>query len=403
MSGNAAKLAAGITARRDEVEKWLAIELAKQRVPFYCSVDLRVSDHKITPVDTNLFPGGFNNLSAEVSPGAAKAAAHVLTSQWSAAKKIAIVTERHTRNPYYVAHLIKLRQLVTAAGAEVRLAFFDGEPQTLESHHQSVEVGTLTRDGDRVSIDGFEPDLIVLNHDQTAGTPAIIENLAQSITPPPQAGWAYRRKSAHFMQYSRVVGRFATDFGIDPWQLEAYFNVCMRVDISRNIGLDCLARATEETLADIKANHGRMAISEKPFVALKADAGTYGMGVLMVDDPQAVHTLNRRQRQNLSVIKEGVTVTDILIQEGVPTSDRIEGLVAEPVIYMIGTEVVGGFWRLNESKKERDNLNSRGMLFWPFTGNPVDKDRSFAMSVVARLALLATTRELAGELAQTCC
>lgn len=400
--GGVAALVATIAGRQAAIEEWLAAELAKQQLPFYCSVDLRLSDHKIAPVDTNLFPGGFNNLAADLAARAAAAAKGILTSQWPKAQRLAIVTERHTRNPYYVAHLIKLRELAEAAGAEVRLAFFDGTPQTLQSHHQSIEVGALERIGDKVAIDGFEPDLIILNHDQTAGTPAIIEGLAQPITPPPHAGWAHRRKSAHFLQYDRVVGRFAADFALDPWQLAAYFNICMRVDVSRNIGLDCLARAIDETLADIRANHKRMAISEKPFVALKADAGTYGMGVLMVDDPAAVHGLNRRQRQNLSVIKEGVAVTDILIQEGVPTTDRIEGLVAEPVLYMVGAEVVGGFWRLNQQKAERDNLNSRGMLFWPFAAEPVATERSYAMTVVARLALLATTRELAGELARTC-
>ena len=35
----------------------------KVLVPLYTSVDLRVSDYKIAPVDTNVFPAGFNNLS----------------------------------------------------------------------------------------------------------------------------------------------------------------------------------------------------------------------------------------------------------------------------------------------------------------------------------------------------
>lgn len=42
------------------IEHWFRNEWQKNAVPFYCSVDLRNSGFKLAPVDTNLFPGGFN-------------------------------------------------------------------------------------------------------------------------------------------------------------------------------------------------------------------------------------------------------------------------------------------------------------------------------------------------------
>lgn len=400
MTGPVAELQGELGSRQGEIEEWVDAELSKQSLPFYCSVDIRACAHKAAPVDTNLFPGGFNNLSQEARERGAKAAARLLGERWPEARRVLVLTERHTRNPYYANHLAALSDVIEGAGAEVRLAFLEGKAERLSGHHREVEVGELGRDGDELRCGKFVPDLVVLNHDQTAGTPSTLRGVAQPVVPPPEVGWATRRKSAHFFQYERVAARFGRAFGVDPWLLTPYFNVCNKVDVSKNIGLDCLAQAVDETLDDIRSNYARLGVRETPFVALKADAGTHGTGVVMVESAEEARSLNRRQRSNLSVLKEGVASTDVLIQEGVPTADRVEGLVAEPVVYMVGREVVGGFWRLNQQKGERDNLNSRGMLFWPMGGGPAgDPARARLLAVVARLALLATTRELAGEIA----
>ena len=47
------------------IEHWLRSQWQVHETPFYCSVDLRNSGFKLAPVDTNLFPGGFNNLNPE--------------------------------------------------------------------------------------------------------------------------------------------------------------------------------------------------------------------------------------------------------------------------------------------------------------------------------------------------
>lgn len=393
------EIGAKLGAHREQVESWLATEFAKQTVPFYVSVDLRVSTQKIAPVDANLFPGGFNNLAPDCHAGAAEAARKILQAQWPQVTKIAIAVERLTRNPYYATHLQVLQEILHAAGVEVKLAFLDGEPATLTSAGGDVAVGVLERRGETVALANWQPDLVLLNHDQTSGVPAVLAGSTTPVTPPLEAGWSTRRKSAHFFQYERVVSRFARAINFDAWLLQAYFNVCNRVDVSQSIGLGCLELAVAETLADITDNYARVGSSDKPFVALKADAGTYGMGVVMLEDAAATQHLNRKQRKNLSVIKDGASVRDILIQEGVASSQQINGLVAEPVYYMIGTQVVGGFWRLNDSHGPRDNLNAKGMSFAPINAGDISAELAYAHEVVARLALLATARELAGDLA----
>ncbi len=45
------------------IEAWFRSAWRETHAPFYASVDLRNAGYKIAPVDTNLFPAGFNNLN----------------------------------------------------------------------------------------------------------------------------------------------------------------------------------------------------------------------------------------------------------------------------------------------------------------------------------------------------
>ena len=56
------------------IEHWFRSEWQEHTPPFYSSVDLRNSGFKLAPVDTNLFPGGFNNLNPQFLPLAVQAA-----------------------------------------------------------------------------------------------------------------------------------------------------------------------------------------------------------------------------------------------------------------------------------------------------------------------------------------
>ena len=51
-----------------QIEQWLRAQWQEHTPPFYSSCDLRNSGFKLAPVDTNLFPGGFNNLNAAFLP-----------------------------------------------------------------------------------------------------------------------------------------------------------------------------------------------------------------------------------------------------------------------------------------------------------------------------------------------
>ena len=152
-----------------------------------------------------------------------------------------------------------------------------------------------------------------------------------------------------------------------------------------------------------------MALIIEPFVVVKSDAGTYGMGVMMVKSAEEIESLNRKQRTKMASSKEGLVVENVLVQEGVYTFETIgaENAVAEPVVYMIDRFVVGGFYRVHTGRGENENLNAPGMHFEPLafaqsctTPNKqetpdAEPNRFYAYGVIARLALLAAAREIA--------
>ena len=390
-----------------EVEAKLRAEFARTPPPFYCSCDLRNNGQKIAPVDTNLFPGGFNNLPPQSGPLTAEAVKRQIAEWCPLAKRALLIPENHTRNIPYLDNVAALKRALESAGIETRIARLDAAATLCASDGTPLEMAKAERKDGRLVVGDFIPCAVILNNDLSAGVPDILRDLEIPTLPDVAMGWATRRKSAHFHHYDRAAEEFAQMLGTDPWLLRAEFSVCGKIDFGKREGLECLAAAVEETLSQIRAKYREHGVEDEPFVVLKADAGTYGMGVLTVRAAEEVFNLNRRQRQSMTVGKEGGRIRDILIQEGVRTIDSAplngaEG-AAEPVVYMMGDSVVGGFYRVNAERGRDENLNRGGMSFMPL---PFDTAcapprpggekgaRLYVYGVVARLALLAAAREI---------
>jgi glutamate--cysteine ligase len=304
-------------------------------------------------------------------------------------------------------------RILRQSGVEVRVGSLSDEvkqatPIALPNGDELV-LEALVRTGDRLGVAGFDPCIVLLNNDLSAGIPPILRGLDpdQVLVPPLQAGWAIRRKSNHFAAYDRVAGDFAQLINIDPWLINPLFGRCGEVNFHERAGEECVASNVEFVLERMREKYREHGIDEKPYVVVKADAGTYGMGVMTVHDPEQVRGLNRKQRNKMAVVKEGLPVTEVIIQEGVPTHEVVDGAAAEPVVYMIDRAVVGGFYRVHTERGRDENLNAVGMHFVPlaFAGSCSLPDcrakaagsapnRFYAYGVIARLALLAASIEL---------
>ncbi|QWE24574.1 glutamate--cysteine ligase [Polynucleobacter sp. AP-Elch-400A-B2] len=396
------------------IERWFRLEWQEHTPPFYCSVDLRNAGFKLAPVDTNLFPGGFNNLSPQMLPLAVQAAMAAIEKICPEAKNLLLIPERHTRNTFYLQNIARLSSILRQAGLNVRLGTLSDEikkPTWIDlPDGNRLLMEPLSRLGlkkQRLGLKDFDPCSILLNNDLSAGIPPILENLhEQYLLPGLHAGWHVRRKSKHFAAYDEVAKKFAKVVDIDPWMINPYFASCSDVNFHERKGEEELQAAVEKVLKKTAKKYREYGIKEKPYVVVKADAGTYGMGIMVVNDPSQLKDLNRKDRNKMSVVKEGLEVSDVLIQEGVYTFEKVNEAVAEPVVYMIDRYVIGGFYRVHTDRGPDENLNAPGMHFVPlaFEQNSIPDlgakpgsappNRFYLYGVVARLALLAASLEL---------
>src|SRR5688500_20376507 len=103
------------------IEHWLRNQWQDHESPFYCSVDLRNSGFKLAPVDTNLFPGGFNNLNPEFQPLCVQAMMTAIEKICPDARGMVLIPENHTRNQFYLQNVATLQSILRQAGIQVRI------------------------------------------------------------------------------------------------------------------------------------------------------------------------------------------------------------------------------------------------------------------------------------------
>ncbi len=412
LTGPINELEARVLESMPAIERWFRLEWMEHTPPFYTSVDLRNAGFKLAPVDTNLFPGGFNCLTPEMLPLAVQAAMAAIEKICPEAKNLLLIPEANTRNAFYLGNVQRLVQVFHQAGLNVRLGTLDEEikqPVQLPLPDGStLTLEPLLRARGRLGLKDFDPCTILLNNDLSAGVPQVLQGLHQQyLLPPLHAGWGVRRKSRHFQSYEEVAKKFAKLLGMDPWLINPMFAHCGKVDFAEATGLECVQTNVDALLTKIRRKYKEYGINEKPFAVVKADNGTYGMGIMTVHDAKELDDINGRTRSKMSVVKDGLDVTDVIIQEGVPTYERMNGAVAEPVVYMIDRYVVGGFYRVHAERGIDENLNTPGASFVPLAfaeNNQLPRpgakpgasapNRFYMYGVIGRLAMLAAAYEL---------
>ncbi len=422
-------------ARHEEVEAWLGLQ-RKRAAPFITtSVDLRHSGARLAPVDTNLYPAGFQNLSTNAERRAAIQFKECLGD----AKRVLIVPENHTRNLPYFENLVTLLRILQAAGFEVEIGSLVAEkaaplhfktasgveliqqPLTIRSSPNRGEVrrgaGLLNIFGsskkapspslplmgrELMTDTGFVPEVILLNNDCSSGPPALLEAIAQPILPPVKMGWYRRLKSKHFTAYCALADEFAQAFGLDKWTICADFKAVNGVNFKASEGVETLAREVDAMIENVRKKHAQYGITDDPYVYVKADSGTYGMGIMVVRGGGELLDMNKKERNKMHVIKEGVEVHNVILQEGIPTRDTVAGNPAEPMIYLVDGVPVGGMYRVNANRDAYGNLNAAGMEFKgmcdeveaTFNCREPMKDCDFRVyGLIAALAALAAGRE----------
>lgn len=373
-------------SNQPDVLHWLNSHL--HTLPFYSSVDIRYAGFKIAVVDHNLFPAGFNNLSHIHRCQTVNAFQTAFNHYKVYGETVVLLCETHTRNTWYLENIRVLADLISAAGFQVIISMILPDIDTeFECHTATFQT---------ILIHPFHTlkhyDAIILNNDLTAGIPDSLANASVPIIPSVQAGWHTRLKSEHFSMANQLIHTIAHKLSVDPWLYSTLFDVADIYSINDTESRACLHQKAHALFANIQSKYTEYGIEQKPFIFLKSDHGTYGMGIQVIEHPDDILTLNRKSRNTLSKGKSAKPIQRLLLQEGVPSIQTNNGKTAEACIYSVMNHCIGGFYRLH-THESRNNLNKTGMTFGPIDNMPSDVYQLHI--TLAQVANVAAAHELA--------
>ena len=395
-----------ISSKKSQISDWFAEKSKNTNLHFYNSVDIRHFGHKIAPIDNNCFPAGFNHLSEESKKIASAKVKEYLNKNFPKVQKILIIAESHTKNLRYLENVLSLKNIILDADYAVEIANLNPEiSDILEidlENNQKIKINKIIKKDNRIlTKNDFNPDLIISNNDFTDGITEILQNIEQKIIPSPDFGWFIRSKAEHFRNYNLFAKEFANLIEIDSWLISTKFDIADNLNFKQQIGMDNLVIKTAKILDQLKEKYQQYQIKSDPYCFIKADSGTYGMAIMNVSSSDELVSLNKKNRNKMNMLKGNIQNHRVIIQEGVPTIDRIKGFNAEPMIYMVGGEVVGNLFRYNQARDERSNLNSGTMEFSDLNILN-DSDINLGASrqeiikiyeIIARISALATSLE----------
>lgn len=354
-----------ICTKYDDLIKWYHSKASKLAYPIYSSYDVRDAGYKVGIVDANIFPAGFNNIcptDLEESPELFKA---YLEKHYSPTpKRILLVTEEHTQNSFYWENVWTIKSLLEQAGSQVLV----GIPRHLE---QSIEVESAG--GKKITVHSaelenpiikeFNPELIISNNDFSEAKEDWAKNLTIPVNPPRELGWYQRKKSNFFRFYNQLVSEFCAIAELDPFLLQVTTEEFKSFDITDDESINAVADRIDKMIADLEIEYKKRGIEQKPFIFVKNNSGTYGLAVLKVNSGADFKSLNYKSRKKMKAAKGGREVEEVVIQEGIPSVVTADGATAEPVIYMVGCHLAGGFFRTHKEKTDSESLNSPGAVY----------------------------------------
>ncbi len=398
----------------DQIESW--IEKEKEAAPalLYSSVDLRESFFKLASVDTNIFPAGFNNLCAMNFTKLKSALNRFIKTNFKDVKTALLFCEDHTRNRFYLENIYYLAKTIEACGIKCTIStFFNDHPNVCKN---DGFLNLETASGQTITVycleyilknkQAFSMDICFLNNDLSDGNFSKLNNLEVPISPHPNLGWHKRKKSDHISKLNQLTHRLTKEckLSIDPWLMSTLITPIKHIDINSENDRNKIKREAEKLLELIKQKYQEHNIKDSPYLVIKSDTGTYGMGVISIQSPDEIEHLNRKKRNKLLKGKSAVPIQNLIIQEGIPSENKIDDFTSEEVLYHVNGTMVGGFYRIHERKTKKDILNSKGMSFKAYCHNlnkhecennscGISKKISKASYVIGQLANLAAQQE----------
>jgi glutamate--cysteine ligase len=386
-----------------QINDYLDQQFKLYQIPVYTSIDIRESDSKYSPVDNNLYPAGFNNICKKDQMVCQEHFKQALSPICKNIIKVGLIPESHTKNLFYLDHLFSLKSILERAGFEVELLTTDSTP-----FEGSDQLKLISHSGHALEINlaHYEQGVLktrnhnghciyLLNNDQSSPLDLPWNDFKVPVVPSPHIGWFRRQKNEHFKCYEMVANQFSQYFSIAPQLIQAKFKAIEGVDFNAKEGLDQIADAIDEMQKELP---------EHTNIFVKASQGTYGMGIMVVQNGDEIRNMNRKDRNKMDIGKNKIKFTKVLVQEGVETIIKYDGHPAEVTIYLVNGTPVGGFMRANPERDTKSNLNAKGMVYQKFCLSEMkeigdDQFKQAVYCVIARLSTLASALEIQNVLA----
>ena len=394
-------------------ERWFRLEWMEHMPAFYSAVDVRNAGFKLAPVETDLYPGGWNDLSEAMLPLAVQAAQAAIEKICPEARNLLLIPANRTQNAAYLSNVAQLVRIFRMAGLNVRVGSISNdikEPIRIalppnDAWGDSVLLEPVVlRTERRIGLPNFDPCTVLVNHDLSAGAPGILEELyEQYILPPVHAGWHTRRRSKHWACYEEVAKRFGKMLGIDHWLISPMFERCEAIRPMQEQSMELLRNQVDALLNRIRRKYKEYGIQAQPFITIKADNSACSTEILTVHSTADLAPLadsGSPAHARWQQAQSGQAAGDLVLQEGVPSCERIGSAVAEPVVYTMDRYVVGSFYRVQAGDPAGEQcvpltFDKNRQLPEPGSKPGASVPNRFYMyGVMARLAMLAASYEL---------
>ena len=298
-------------------------------------------------MDANIFPAGFNNICPTDKETSVDLFDQYFKSIYgNQIQKILLITEEHTNNLFYWENVATIKELIEESGRQVLLGFprHLDEPLLVKSA-TGKELILHSGLAKAKAVEEFNPDLVVSNNDFSEAHEEWASTVGIPINPPRELGWYQRKKSRYFKWFNQVSEEFCQLAGIDPFLMTVRTSIFEDFQIVDENSVQQLAQKVDEMIEITRAEYTKRQIQSEPFAFVKNNSGTYGLAVIRVSSGKDVLEWNYKSRKKMKAAKGGRTVEEVIIQEGIPSVVTAENVTAEPVIYMIGCELAGGFLR----------------------------------------------------------
>ncbi|HWU43147.1 MAG TPA: glutamate--cysteine ligase, partial [Bdellovibrio sp.] len=299
-------------ANMNEICAWFSQKTAGLSYPIYSSYDIRDSGYKISNVDANIFPAGFNNICPTDKETSAGLMTKYIQSHYDNVKNILLVTEEHTNNPFYWENVYTIKSLIESSGITVKVAIpreLAAPLHVTSSAGHEIEVHSALLQGPLLKT--FKPDLIISNNDFSEQYEEWSKTVLDfPMNPPHELGWYQRKKSTYFKYYNELVAEFSAIAKIDPFLLSVETELFEHFDINDEKSREALAARVDAMIAKLKVEYQKRGITQEPFVFVKNNAGTYGLAVIRVGSGAEVKEWSYKSRKKMKAAKGGRDVEE---------------------------------------------------------------------------------------------